>query len=146
PQQAGPAGSAGRVQEVRQATGADLGDCPRSWGLSPSSRRLDRRKLLTRLAGSIRALMHPVCLGGCPGLIPGPCRPGCGFLRQRYCRLMNFLVQQSPSLVGIRNELIVAFVLGGYAILACSSAYAPQRWAHKCYLELKRMNETLAGM
>ncbi|MCB9934413.1 MAG: hypothetical protein H6840_01880 [Planctomycetes bacterium] len=59
---------------------------------------------------------------------------------------MQFLLQQSPTLFGIRNELIVAFVLGGFAILACVSAYAAQRWAHKCYLELKQMNETLAAM
>jgi len=59
---------------------------------------------------------------------------------------MNFLLQESPTLFGIRNELIVAFVLGGFAILACISAYAAQRWAHKCYLELKQMNETLTAM
>ena len=54
-----------------------------------------------------------------------------------------FLLQQSPTMFGIRNEFIVAFVLGGFAILACVSAYAAQRWAHRCYIELKQINEKL---
>ena len=56
---------------------------------------------------------------------------------------MNFLLQESPSILGIPNLLLVAFVLGGFGILACVSAYAAQRWAHRCYLELKKMNEKL---
>ena len=59
---------------------------------------------------------------------------------------MQFLLQQTPTMFGIRNEFIVAFVLGGFAILACVSAYAAQRWAHRCYIELKQMNERLAAM
>ena len=56
---------------------------------------------------------------------------------------MNILLQESPTFLGIPNLLLVAFVLGGFGILACVSAYAAQRWAHRCYLELKKMNETL---
>lgn len=56
---------------------------------------------------------------------------------------MNFLLQENPTFLGIPNQLLVAFVLGGFGILACVSAYAAQRWAHRCYLELKKMNEKL---
>ena len=56
---------------------------------------------------------------------------------------MQFLLQEAPSIFGVRNEFIVAFVLGGFAILACVSAYAAQRWAHRCYVELKQINERL---
>lgn len=56
---------------------------------------------------------------------------------------MNFLLQESPTFLGIPNLLVVAAVLGGFGILACISAYAEQSWAYKCYLELKKMNETL---
>ncbi|MCB9893630.1 MAG: hypothetical protein H6839_04200 [Planctomycetes bacterium] len=57
-----------------------------------------------------------------------------------------FLLQESPTMFGIRNEIIVAFVLGGFAILACISAYSAQRWAHRCYVELKQINEKLGAM
>lgn len=59
---------------------------------------------------------------------------------------MNFLAQEGPTIFGLPNQLVVAAVLGGLAILACLSAYAAQRWAHQCYLELKKMNETLGEL
>lgn len=49
----------------------------------------------------------------------------------------------AETLFGVRNELIVAGILGGFAILASVSAYAAQRWAFRCHAELKRMNELL---
>lgn len=59
---------------------------------------------------------------------------------------MNLLLQEGPTIFGIPNQLVVGAILGGLAILACVSAYAAQRWAHRCYLELKQMNETLVEM
>lgn len=59
---------------------------------------------------------------------------------------MNFLLQEGHTLFGIRGELIVAVILGGFAILACISAYAAQRWAHQCHLELKKLNLNIEKM
>ncbi|MBK8206702.1 MAG: hypothetical protein IPK87_07875 [Planctomycetes bacterium] len=59
---------------------------------------------------------------------------------------MHFLLQESHRLFGIRSELIVAVILGGFAILACISAYAAQRWAHQCHVELKKLNASLEKM
>ena len=59
---------------------------------------------------------------------------------------MDFLAQEGPTIFGLPNQLVVAAVLGGFGILAGVSAYAAQRWAHRCYIELKKMNETLAEM
>jgi hypothetical protein len=59
---------------------------------------------------------------------------------------MNFLLQEGPTFLGIPNQLLVAMILGGFGILACISAYAAQRWAHRCYLELQKMNESLDDM
>ncbi len=59
---------------------------------------------------------------------------------------MHFLLQESHRLFGIRSELIVAVILGGFAILACISAYAAQRWAHQCHVELKKLNANIEKM
>ena len=56
---------------------------------------------------------------------------------------MDFLAQEGPTIFGLPNQLVVAAVLGGFGILACVSAYAAQRWAHRCYIELKQINEKL---
>lgn len=59
---------------------------------------------------------------------------------------MGWLAQANETLFGIRNDLIVAGVLAGFFILAAVSAFAAQRWAQRCFQELRRLNENIEAM
>jgi hypothetical protein len=56
------------------------------------------------------------------------------------------LMQATETLFGFRNDVIVAAVIGGLFVLAAVSAFAAQRWAQRCHVELKAIRETLAEM
>lgn len=49
----------------------------------------------------------------------------------------------AETFLGFRNELVVSAVLGGLFVLAAISAFAAQRWAHRCFLELKAIRQSL---
>lgn len=59
---------------------------------------------------------------------------------------MIWLAQATETLFGVRNDLIVAGVLAGFFILAAVSAFAAQRWAQRCFQELKRLNENIEAL
>jgi len=59
----------------------------------------------------------------------------------RYIAAM--LPLAAETFLGFRNELVVGAVLGGLFILAAISAFAAQRWAHRCFVELKAIRQTL---
>lgn len=56
------------------------------------------------------------------------------------------LMQTTDTLFGFRNEFVVAAIIAGLFVLAAISAFAAQRWAHRCFVELKAIRETLAEM
>ncbi|MBX3473048.1 MAG: hypothetical protein KF754_01540 [Planctomycetes bacterium] len=56
------------------------------------------------------------------------------------------LMQATQTLFGFRNDVLVAAIIGGLFILAAISAFAAQRWAHRCYVELKAIRESLAEL
>lgn len=54
--------------------------------------------------------------------------------------------QATETLFGFRNDVIVAVIVGGLFILTALSAFAAQRWAHRCFVELKAIRENLAAL